>query len=42
MIATASFFVLTLLAGAESRPHMQRIDASPALYDDGRWLADAA
>jgi len=26
------------LAGAEDRPHMKRIDASPALPDDGLWL----
>jgi hypothetical protein len=24
--------------GAESRPDFKRIDASPALYDDGSWL----
>jgi hypothetical protein len=24
--------------GAESRPDFMRIDASPALYDDGSWL----
>ena len=34
-------FVLSLLAplfGAEDRPHMKRVDASPAQPDDGRWL----
>jgi hypothetical protein len=25
--------------GAEDRPAFKRIDASPALYDDGSWLA---
>lgn len=24
--------------GADSRPEFKRIDASPALYDDGSWL----
>ncbi|HKH17268.1 MAG TPA: hypothetical protein VKA57_07050 [Solirubrobacteraceae bacterium] len=24
--------------GAEDRPDFKRIDASPALYDDGSWL----
>jgi hypothetical protein len=24
--------------GADSRPDFKRIDASPALYDDGSWL----
>jgi hypothetical protein len=24
--------------GAEDRPEFKRIDASPALYDDGAWL----
>jgi hypothetical protein len=24
--------------GAEDRPGFKRIDASPALYDDGSWL----
>jgi len=24
--------------GAENRPEFKRIDASPALYDDGSWL----
>ena len=24
--------------GAEGRPAFKRIDASPALYDDGAWL----
>jgi hypothetical protein len=23
---------------AENRPNFKRIDASPALYDDGSWL----
>ncbi len=26
------------LLGAETRPEFTRIDASPALYDDGSWL----
>jgi hypothetical protein len=26
------------LLGAEDRPEFKRIDASPALYDDGSWL----
>ena len=30
--------ILSGLAPAEDRPHMKRIDASPALPDDGRWL----
>jgi hypothetical protein len=25
--------------GAEDRPGFKRVDASPALYDDGSWLA---
>lgn len=36
-----ALFVLSLLAplfGAEDRPHMKRVDASPALPDDGVWL----
>ena len=36
-----TLFVLSLLAplfGAEDRPHMKRVDASPALPDDGEWL----
>jgi hypothetical protein len=36
-----ALFVLSLLAplfGAEDRPHMKRVDASPVLPDDGRWL----
>ena len=24
--------------GAEDRPEFKRVDASPALYDDGSWL----
>jgi hypothetical protein len=24
--------------GTETRPEFKRIDASPALYDDGSWL----
>jgi hypothetical protein len=24
--------------GADSRPDFKRVDASPALYDDGSWL----
>jgi hypothetical protein len=24
--------------GADSRPEFKRVDASPALYDDGSWL----
>jgi hypothetical protein len=24
--------------GAEGRPEFKRVDASPALYDDGSWL----
>jgi hypothetical protein len=24
---------------AEDRPDFKRVDASPALYDDGRWLS---
>jgi hypothetical protein len=27
-----------VLVGAEDRPAFKRIDASPALYDDGSWL----
>jgi hypothetical protein len=23
---------------AEDRPHFKRVDASPAVYDDGSWL----
>jgi len=30
-------FVATLF-GAEDRPHMKRIDVSPAIPDDGSWL----
>lgn len=26
------------LLGAEDRPEFKRVDASPALYDDGSWL----
>lgn len=26
------------LLGAETRPEFKRVDASPALYDDGSWL----
>lgn len=36
-----ALFVLSLLAplfGAEDRPDMKRVDASPALPDDGGWL----
>jgi hypothetical protein len=36
-----ALFALSLLAplfGAEDRPHMKRVDASPALPDDGAWL----
>ena len=36
-----ALFLLSLLAplfGAEDRPHMKRVDASPALPDDGAWL----
>jgi hypothetical protein len=24
--------------GTDSRPEFKRVDASPALYDDGSWL----
>jgi hypothetical protein len=24
--------------GADSRPEFKRVDASPAVYDDGSWL----
>jgi hypothetical protein len=24
--------------GSDSRPEFKRVDASPALYDDGSWL----
>jgi hypothetical protein len=34
----ALLFILATLFAAEDRPHMKRIDASPALPDDGRWL----
>ena len=27
-----------VLLGAEDRPSFKRVDASPALYDDGSWL----
>ena len=27
-----------VLLGAEDRPDFKRIDASPAVYDDGSWL----
>jgi hypothetical protein len=27
-----------VLLGAEDRPGFKRVDASPALYDDGSWL----
>jgi hypothetical protein len=27
-----------VLLGAEDRPEFKRVDASPALYDDGSWL----
>jgi hypothetical protein len=27
-----------VLLGAEDRPEFKRIDASPAVYDDGAWL----
>jgi hypothetical protein len=27
-----------VLLGAEDRPHFKRVDASPAVYDDGSWL----
>jgi hypothetical protein len=27
-----------VLLGAEDRPEFKRIDASPAVYDDGSWL----
>lgn len=27
------------LLGAEDRPEFKKVDASPALYDDGSWLA---
>ena len=30
--------LVSTLAVAEDRPHMKRIDASPALPDDGLWL----
>jgi hypothetical protein len=36
-----ALLVLSFLApvfGAEDRPHMKRIDVSPALPDDGGWL----
>ena len=26
------------LFGTDSRPEFKRVDASPALYDDGSWL----
>lgn len=26
------------LLGAEDRPEFKRVDASPAVYDDGSWL----
>ena len=25
--------------GTEDRPEFKRVDASPALYDDGSWLS---
>jgi hypothetical protein len=28
--------------GAETRPNFKRVDASPALYDDGSWLKPKA
>jgi hypothetical protein len=31
-------FLLTPVFATEDRPHMKRIDVSPALPDDGRWL----
>ena len=30
--------IFVALFAAEDRPHMKRIDASPALPDDGLWL----
>jgi hypothetical protein len=36
-----ALLLLSLLApllGVEDRPHMKRIDVSPAMPDDGRWL----
>jgi hypothetical protein len=37
-----AFCVLALLYGAEDRPHMKRIDVSPALPDTGDWLDERA
>jgi hypothetical protein len=28
--------------GADSRPEFKRVDASPAVYDDGSWLTPKA
>ena len=35
----ALLFVLAATFASEDRPHMKRIDVSPAKPDDGRWLA---
>ena len=35
----ALFLILATVFAAEDRAFMKRIDASPALPDDGRWLA---
>ena len=37
-----AFFVLAARYGAEDRPHMKRIDVSPARPDTGYWLHDRA
>jgi hypothetical protein len=37
----ALLFVLATAFGAEDRPHMKRIDASPAKPDDGRWMEES-
>jgi hypothetical protein len=41
LILTA-FFVLAGRYGAEDRPHMKRIDVSPARPDTGEWLVRRA
>jgi hypothetical protein len=40
MALCALLFVLATAFAAEDRPEMKRIDVSPALQDDGRWLLE--
>jgi hypothetical protein len=36
--ALLALSLLAPLFGVEDRPHMKRVDASPATPDDGGWL----